>query len=122
VKNSTGLVLFGHGARDQRWREPFDRLQALVEARYPGAVSLAFLDSMSPDLVTACNDLARRGAQRIVVVPLFLGTGGHLRADLPELVAAARNTCTVPVSVVEAVGEDRRVLEALADYCLRAVG
>ncbi len=122
MNNSTGLVLFGHGASDQRWREPFDRLLALVEARYPGAVSLAFLDSMSPDLATACDDLAQRGARSIVVVPLFLGTGGHLRADLPKLVAAVRDTCAVRVSIVEAAGEDRQVLEALADYCLRSVG
>jgi len=44
-----------------------------------------------------------------------------LRADFPELVAAAQKACAVPVSVVEATGEDRRVLETLADYCLRAV-
>jgi sirohydrochlorin ferrochelatase len=59
-KKGPGLILFGHGARDERWREPFDRLLSIVAERYPGPVSLAFLDSMSPDLVSACQELVAR--------------------------------------------------------------
>ena len=55
---STGLILFAHGARDARWREPFDRLQALVAQRHPGPVALAFLELMSPDLAQAATQLA----------------------------------------------------------------
>ena len=106
---STGLVLFAHGARDARWREPFDRLLAKVAGRHPGPVELAFLELMSPDLGEACDALVRAGAQHVVVVPLFFGTGGHLRNDLPGLVAAP-------------AGEDDSVLAAIADYCLRAAG
>ena len=122
MKSTTGIGLFGHGARDQRWREPFDRLLALVEAQHPGLVSLAFLDSMTPDLATACDGLVRCGAESIVVVPVFFGTGGHLREDLPALMTAARQKTGVPVSAVAAIGEDQQVLLALADYCLRSVG
>jgi len=119
---NTGLILFGHGARDARWREPFDRLLSIVNARYPGPVSLAFLDSMSPDLVSACKEVVASGAERVVVVPVFLGTGGHVRADLPVLIETARQETGVPVSAVEAIGEDQQVLSALADYCLRSSG
>lgn len=116
-----GLILFGHGARDPRWREPFDRLAAVVAGRYPGPVSLAFLEMMSPDLQAACRSLVERGARRIIVVPLFLGTGGHLRNDLPALLESAREMAGVPVTAVDAIGEDSQVLAALADYCLRCV-
>ena len=116
-----GLILFGHGARDARWREPFDRLQSMVAKRYPGPVSLAFLDSMSPDLVSACKDLVAGGARRVLLVPVFLGTGGHVRADLPRLIEAASQESGVPVAAVDAVGEDEAVLMAMADYCLRSV-
>src|SRR5262245_15575023 len=103
---TTGLVLFAHGARDVRWREPFDRLFALVQPRYAGLVSQAFLEHMQPDLPTACASLARDGASRIVVVPLFLGTGGHLRSDVPALIAAAEERASVPITVAVAAGED----------------
>jgi sirohydrochlorin cobaltochelatase len=118
---STGLVLFCHGARDVQWREPFDRLTAMIEQRFTGPVELAFLESMSPDLNTACMSLVEREAERIVVVPLFLGTGGHLRRDLPPLIAAAQASAGVAVTAVTAAGEDDGVLTAIADYCLRAV-
>ena len=118
---STGLVLFCHGARDARWREPFDLLRAMIEQRFTGPVELAFLESMSPDLNAACMSLVEREAERIVVVPLFLGTGGHLRRDLPPLIAAAQASAGVAVTVVTAAGEDDGVLAAIAEYCLRAV-
>jgi len=117
---TNGLVLFAHGARDARWREPFDRLLKLVEPRHFGPVSQAFLEHMQPDLPTACVALARNGAKRIVVVPLFLGTGGHLRNDVPALVSVAAQPADVTVSVASAAGADASVLEALAEYCLDA--
>lgn len=67
---SSGLVLFCHGARDARWREPFDRLRAMIEQRFTGPVELAFLESMSPDLNTACMSLVQREAESIVVVQI----------------------------------------------------
>jgi sirohydrochlorin cobaltochelatase len=121
VNETTGLILFGHGARDARWREPFDRLLSVVGERHAGPVSLAFLEVMQPDLPTACSTLVERGATRIVVAPVFLGTGGHLRKDLPRLIASARAQAGVPVTAVDAVGEDPKVLVAVADYCLRCV-
>jgi sirohydrochlorin cobaltochelatase len=119
---STGLVLFCHGGRDARWREPFDRLRIIVEQRYTGPVELAFLELMSPDLGAACATLVERLAERIVVVPLFLGTGGHLRRDLPPLIQAAQESTGVAVTAVAAVGEDDSVLATIAEYCIRSAG
>ena len=121
MNQTTGLILFGHGARDSRWREPFDRLLSIVGESYAGPLSLAFLDVMQPDLPAACSALVERGATRIVVVPVFLGTGGHLRKDLPQLIASAETQAGVPVTAVDAIGEDPKVLMAMADYCLRTV-
>jgi sirohydrochlorin cobaltochelatase len=116
----TGLVLFGHGARDARWREPFDRLKAMVSSRHDGPVELAFLEFMPPALHEACAALAAAGASRVAVVPLFLGTGGHLRNDLPSLLRAAEVQAGIPVTAATAAGEDEIVLAAIAEYCLRA--
>jgi sirohydrochlorin cobaltochelatase len=117
---TTGLILFAHGARDARWREPFDRLLTLVAEHHPGPVSLAFLELMSPDLTQAATELAAAGAKRLTLVPLFLGTGGHLRQDLPALLAAAQAAAGVPITAVPAVAEDDRVLAAMAEYCVRS--
>lgn len=116
----TGLLLFAHGARDARWREPFDRLLERVRAGHDGPVELAFLELMQPDLATAAVTLAQAGAARIVLVPLFLGTGGHVRRDLPQLLERAQAAAQVEIEAVTAAGEDGGVLDAIAAYCLHA--
>ena len=45
---------------------------------------------MAPDLAEPAPRSSAPGATRIDVVPLFLGTGGHVREDLPPLVAQLR--------------------------------
>jgi sirohydrochlorin cobaltochelatase len=117
----TALILFAHGARDPRWREPFDRLHALVSNQHDGPVVLAFLELMTPSLNDAAQAVASRGATEALVVPVFLGTGGHLRRDLPGLIEAAQQASGVRLHVAGAAGEDEHVLQAIAAYCLRSV-
>ncbi len=115
-----GVILFGHGARDPRWAEPFERLRDKVVARGDGAVVLAFLEMMAPDLDAATDDLVARGCSHVTIVPVFFGQGSHLRRDLPQKVEALRARLpAIVVMVAEAVGEDETVLDAVADYCGR---
>jgi sirohydrochlorin cobaltochelatase len=122
-----GLVLFGHGARDARWREPFERLaQKLRAARVSNGdaapVVLAFLELMEPDLPSAIGQLAAAGCDVVTVVPVFFGQGGHVRKDLPLILDRCREAFpSVDVRCAVAVGEDEAVLDAVAGYCLRQV-
>ena len=122
-----GLVLFGHGARDVRWREPFERLaQKLKAVRATGAgagpVTLAFLELMEPDLVSAVASQVAQGCSAVTVVPVFFGQGGHVRRDLPAVLDVCRAAHPeVVIRCSTAVGEDEGVLDAVAGYCLRQV-
>jgi sirohydrochlorin cobaltochelatase len=123
-----GLILFGHGARDARWREPFERLADKLRAARgvstaeAQAVVLAFLELMEPDLPTAVTQLVAQGCDAITVVPVFFGQGGHVRRDLPAIIDQCRATHpAVEIRCAVAAGEDDAVLDALAQYCLRQV-
>lgn len=118
------IVLFAHGARDPRWAEPFEAVAARTRAAAPGcAVVLAFLELMAPTLADAVERLAAAGATRVDVVPLFLGTGGHLRNDLPPLVEAVRAAHPVlAIHLHAAIGEHPAVAEAMARAALAAAG
>lgn len=122
-----GLVLFGHGARDARWREPFERLAeklriARVGDALAGPVVLAFLELMEPDLPSAVGELASGGCDLVTVVPVFFGQGGHVRKDLPLVIERCRGLYpSVQIQCAGAVGEDEAVLDAVALYCLRQV-
>jgi sirohydrochlorin cobaltochelatase len=119
-----GIVLFGHGARDARWAEPFFRLAGKVRDRHgaAGPVSLAFLELMTPDLPTAVAEQVALGCSSVTVVPVFFGQGGHVRKDLPAVLEVCRAAHPgVSVFCASAVGEDDSVLDAVAVYCLRQV-
>ncbi len=114
-----GLVLFAHGARDSRWKAPFERLEGLLRGMRADPVALAFLELMDPDLPTAIGDLVAHGCERITIVPVFFGQGGHLRRDLPELVEQCRESYPdIEMRCSDAVGEDEGVLSAIATFCL----
>ncbi|MFO1305659.1 MAG: CbiX/SirB N-terminal domain-containing protein [Burkholderiales bacterium] len=115
-----GLVLFAHGARDPRWREPFERLEAKVRALRPDlVVSLAFLEMMEPSLGEAVDALVARGCAAIRVVPVFLGQGGHVREDLPAIVERARRRHPdVALEMRHAIGEDEAVIAQIAAVAL----
>jgi sirohydrochlorin cobaltochelatase len=117
------IVLFGHGARDARWREPFDRLASLWKAKHPNTlVELAFLEMMEPSLEQAIASLVGAGANEVVVVPVFFGQGGHLRNDFPVLLSSCQEKFpVVKLSATPAVGEDIAVLQAIVDFGARAL-
>ena len=117
------IILFGHGARDSRWREPFDRLATLWREQHTGTpVELAFLEMMRPSLEEAVASLAGSGATQITVVPVFFGQGGHLRNDFPVLLEECRGKFpSIQLSATPAVGEDLAVLQAIVDFGARAI-
>ena len=120
-----GLVLFAHGSRDPRWAEPFERIAARVRARCGAGhpVVLAFLELMTPSLPEAVAALGAQGCTEATVVPVFLGQGGHVRRDLPELIEQCRAAHPgLRLHSATAAGEDDAVLDAIAAYCLGMVG
>ena len=116
VEARHGVLLFAHGARDPRWAEPFETVRARAAALRPGAeVRLAFLEFMAPPLVEGGAALVAAGCTVVDVVPLFLGAGGHVRKDVPALLAALIAAHPqVQWRLARTIGEDPRVIEAIA--------
>ena len=86
-----------------------------LRARPDVPLRLAFLDFMQPDLETAAEALVAAGCEALRIVPVFFGQGGHLREDVPRVVAAVRARHPgVAVEVLDAIGENDAVLGAIA--------
>jgi sirohydrochlorin cobaltochelatase len=119
----TGVLLFCHGARDPNWARPFETVLERVRERAPDvSVSLAFLEFMTPGLLQAGLVLAELGCTQVQVVPLFLGTGGHVRKDLPALIDQLRQAHPgVSWGVRPSIGESEGVIAAMADAALHGL-
>ena len=115
-----GLLLFAHGARDPQWAMPFQAVAArCAAARGADRVALAFLEFMTPDLVGAGTALVRQGCTAVDVVPLFLGAGGHVRKDIPALMARLQaEHPQVRFALRAAIGEAPAVIQAMAEAAL----
>jgi sirohydrochlorin cobaltochelatase len=118
VSEPTAAILLAHGSPDPRWSASAERVRLALAARRPSlTVALAFLPPSRPDLTTAVGALVRAGHTHVVVLPLFLSSGGkHLRADVPALLTelrAAHPSATLAIAS-EALGETDEAIEAFA--------
>jgi sirohydrochlorin cobaltochelatase len=120
VPDSSSIILFAHGARDPQWADPFLRIRDHLRAARPGIrVDVAFLQSMNPTLEEAVADHAAAGVTQVLVAPLFFGQGGHLKEDLPLLVARLKGMYPgVVVQVTPAAGEVEELVALIARWVL----
>jgi len=83
--STSAVILFAHGAREPEWAQPFESIRDRLRAAGM-QVELAFLEFMSPSLDEAAARLAGKGIDTVVIVPLFLAQGAHLKRELPAMV------------------------------------
>jgi sirohydrochlorin ferrochelatase len=118
------LLVVAHGTRDP---EGVAATEALVnrvrELRPDLPVASCYLDLVSPSLPEALAGL--HGP--VVLVPLLLGAGYHVRVDIPDAVAAARALAALgdgaglgAVRVADALGPHPLLADALTDRLAEA--
>lgn len=114
----SAIVLFAHGARDPEWAQPFHKIRGYLEHELPGtSVVVAFLEYMQPTLESAVAELATHGVHRITLIPMFFARGGHLKKDLPELLATIQQRHPeMSFDISPAIGEVDTVLRSMADW------
>lgn len=110
------IVLFAHGARDPDWARPFRQLALELAERLPGErVVLAFLELMQPSLAECAAALYAEGVRKLRVVPVFFGSGGHLKEDLPNLIKGLKDKYRdLEITLEPPVGEQPDVIAAMA--------
>ena len=123
-KTRTALILFAHGARDPEWASPMRRVCATVRAQVPALrVELAFLEFMSPQLAPCAEALLAEGYDRLVVLPMFIAQGGHLKRDVPLLLDELRaRHPQASFELASAVGEAEPIVQAMAAHVVALAG
>lgn len=121
---TTAIILFAHGARDPEWANPLRRVQAAIRQRTGSVpVELAFLEFMAPNLPECVATLVAGGVSNILVLPMFIAQGGHLKRDVPEMLALLRSTHPeVRFLLAGAIGENEIVVQAMAEAALKSAG
>lgn len=112
------LILFAHGSRDPQWAAPFRAVQKKIAAARPELrIEVAFLEFMQPSMSDAIDQLASTGHTRLVIAPLFMAQGAHLKRDLTRLLSeAVTRHPDIDIELLPAAGEADPVLDAIGDW------
>jgi sirohydrochlorin cobaltochelatase len=76
---------------------------------------------MSPSLDEAAARLAGKGIKTVIIMPLFLAQGAHLKRELPAMVEKIRKRhAKIEFRVTLALGEAPEIVAAITEWVQRA--
>ncbi|MEB3366316.1 sirohydrochlorin chelatase [Saccharopolyspora mangrovi] len=102
------LLLVAHGTRDPEGPRVIEQLAEAAAARLDVAVHVGYVDVIGPTVAEALASVPGP----VVALPAFLAAGYHVRADLPEQLAASGRE---DVTITDPLGPAPQITEALLD-------
>lgn len=110
---SSGVLLVGHGTRDQiGTNQFFDLERRLAEHLAPVPVRAGLLEFQKPTIQEAWQSLTSAGVRHIHVAPLLLFAAGHAKQDIPEIIEeCARSTPGVTHDQSRPISRHRSLVE-----------
>lgn len=86
----TTVLLVGHGSRNQAGNEEIHTFKQQWQALHPDwRIELCYIE-LAEVLLDEGLRRAAHGATKVIVVPLILSAAGHVKAEIPEHIEAAR--------------------------------
>ncbi len=118
----SAILLCGHGTREPTGVAQFEAMVAALRARHPEhRIAHGFLELAAPGLDAAAAGLYAEGVRDIRVVPVFLFAAGHIKRDLPDMLAAiAQRHAGLQIRLEGPIGLTADVLETVHRLAERA--
>jgi sirohydrochlorin ferrochelatase len=115
---SIGIVIIDHGSRSPQsntlLHEVTGKFAKRFADRFP-IVEPAHMELAGPDLPQAFARCVVRGAEHVIILPLFLAAGKHMTFDIPRLATEAATTFpSVTVQVAAPLGADDLLVQLLS--------
>lgn len=84
-KNNVGILLISHGSRLPYGADVINKIADIYREKTDSPVMISFMEMTKPSIPTAVNQLAEKGVEKIVAIPVFLAHGVHTKQDIPKL-------------------------------------
>jgi sirohydrochlorin cobaltochelatase len=109
-----GVMICGHGSRDDAAVTEFNKLAVLLRERFPQwPVESGFLEFARPIIHEGLDKLRQAGCTRILAVPSMLFAAGHVKNDLPwEVNSYAAQHDGLTIEFGKELGIDSKLLKA----------
>ncbi len=84
-KTKIGVLLVGHGSRLPYGKDVVSQIAEMYREDQEFLVEVGFMNMSKPSIPEAINMLADKGAEKIIVTPVFLAHGVHTTEDIPRI-------------------------------------
>ena len=118
-----GIIILGHGSRSEEAQQVFEEIVSLVSEKLNyGMVRGAAMEFASPALEEVAAELVESGIEEIIIVPLFIYPGVHIKRDIPAMIDQLKKEYP-EVRFVKGshIGADEKLAEIMADRVQQAV-
>jgi len=111
-----GILICGHGSRTAEAFEDFKNFVEKYKVLHPNVmVAFGFLELSKPTFAEAINTLYKKGVREIDALQLFLFSGKHISADIPEQLQNIESQYSdLKIIIHEPIGKDNSLLELLS--------
>jgi sirohydrochlorin cobaltochelatase len=114
IPEMTGIMVCGHGSRNQNAAREFATVAEGLKARYPDVpVEYGYLEFCNPVISEGLDRLRAKGVTRVLAVPGMLFAAGHAKNDIPSVLNTyqAQNPGTV-INYGRELGIDLKMIRA----------
>ena len=118
-----GIMICGHGSRNQNAVREFAVLSERLRERFPHyMVDYGYLEFANPVLAHGLDALKAKGVNHVLAVPGMLFAAGHAKNDIPSVLNtwAAQNP-TVKLDYGRELGIDLKMIRAAGDRIKQAL-
>ncbi|MGF1612028.1 MAG: sirohydrochlorin chelatase [Kiloniellales bacterium] len=122
-KIGVGVMVCGHGSRDEDAIREFESVARGIRARLPQYdVESGFLEFARPVIREGLDKLRARGVGRILAVPGMLFAAGHAKNDIPSVLNTYQaQHPEVPIDYARELAIDLKLLRAAGDRVQEAL-
>lgn len=119
----TGIMVCGHGSRNQRAVGEFARLAEGLRARLPGVpIEYGYLEFANPVIHLGLDRLREQGVRNVLAVPGMLFAAGHAKNDIPSVLNTYAATHPgFSITYGRELGVDPKMLRAASDRIAEAM-
>jgi sirohydrochlorin cobaltochelatase len=129
----TGIVIIGHGSRVPESRGIYEEIARKTQEKSGLRVRVGYMKHWKPSFTEAVKAFIEDGVKRVVVVPLFLLPGLHVKEDIPVLLGLKEGEApefgyekiSIPedVEIIYArhIGADERLADVVLDRVREAL-
>jgi sirohydrochlorin cobaltochelatase len=113
----TGVMLCGHGSRNQRAVEEFAALADAVRDRLPGIpLDYGYLEFANPVIHAGLDALRGQGVRHVLALPGMLFAAGHAKNDIPAVLKTYEAVHPgLRITYGRELGVDLKMLRAASD-------